>query len=308
MNGITANADKVTGDLFNYGTLIGAKGKDGFAAGTGRSGGEGKDGQSVYAISSSNVKSANSYNYGIVRAGDGGKGGRGGNGAGGKDTTSITRAPTNGTSGKLGGNGGKAGIAYLYGGTKTIAEVELNGDNSKNVYNADGGDAGARGNDGWGGLNLCSHTLVQGSQKRQYWGDSTGNTKYLFEKEAYSNATRETSTLHKIIFRGIVEGENNINYEINGDFLDFTLPNWSGPLIPINHTIDIEVYDNNILYNGKLVFAYKTGERTGYLEARNGTDLKFYMLNDIEDKACAICYGIYIDKNGDIKYGEIKNG
>lgn len=80
----TATGTSWAGSVSNYGTIVGVRGDDG--TGAGAAGGKGQD---VYAIantiSSQNVNSANIYNYGVVKAGDGGNGRRGADDIGGSD-------------------------------------------------------------------------------------------------------------------------------------------------------------------------------------------------------------------------------
>ena len=80
----TATGTSWAGSVSNYGTIVGVRGDDG--SGAGAAGGKGQD---VYAIaqsiSSQNVNSANIYNYGVVKAGDGGNGRRGADDIGGSD-------------------------------------------------------------------------------------------------------------------------------------------------------------------------------------------------------------------------------
>ena len=101
-----------------------------------------------FSISALNVTFTESYNYGIVKAGDAGSGARGRDGVGGSDTSNNS-PPGNGTSGGNAGTAGGAVTAYIYGTTNSMTDF------NKAVFTGGStGTAGSRGNDGYGGLNL----------------------------------------------------------------------------------------------------------------------------------------------------------
>ena len=143
----------LAGDFKNYGTLIGGNGARGDDVV--KDGVKGQDVSLISSISSQNVDSANIYNHGIVKAGDGGNGRRGADGRGGTDKTDGT-APTNGTKGSAGGNKGAQGEAYYYGDVYTATQTDKH-TISGTLTNGTAGTAGSQGNDGWGGLNLTCY-------------------------------------------------------------------------------------------------------------------------------------------------------
>ena len=101
-----------------------------------------------FSISASNVTFTESYNYGIVKAGDAGSGARGRDGVGGSDTSNNS-SPGNGTSGGNAGTVGGAGTAYIYGETASMTDF-----NEAVFTGGSDGTPGSRGNDGYGGVNL----------------------------------------------------------------------------------------------------------------------------------------------------------
>ena len=139
------------------------------------------------SISSQNVDSANIYNHGIVKAGDGGNGRRGADGRGGTDKTDGT-APTNGTYGAThGGEYGAAGAAYYYSGsTKTATKDETAFINASAGagWSGETSDTWGHGNDGWGGLNLTRYWNIKDGRHGTSTRESEGRTIYVNQVEA----------------------------------------------------------------------------------------------------------------------------
>ena len=157
-----------------------------------------------FSISASNVTFTESYNYGIVKAGDAGSGARGRDGVGGSDTSNNTMPPGYGTSGQstektdsegnvmlddeennilIGSNTGHTGKAYIYGTTPTAdgftPKVDLMG--------GIGGTDGSPGNDGYGGVNFYKYDA---GERHGYVGTNPNNKTLLnVEFSVYSNPT-----------------------------------------------------------------------------------------------------------------------
>ena len=144
--------------ISNLGTIIGLDGVHAFNVSVlwifkGYPYGEtGTAGQSVYAISATNIPSAN--NYGIVMAGQGSNGYRGTDGSSGVDTDDCS-APTEGKSGGTGGENGAPGVAYMPKKEEIKAAINKNGVEIKDENGKGTGEYRALdGNTGWDGLDL----------------------------------------------------------------------------------------------------------------------------------------------------------
>ena len=148
--------------------------------------------------SSQNVNSANIYNYGVVKAGDGGNGRRGTDGKGGIDRTDGT-APTNGTTGAAGGAAGSVGMAYYYSGQTTARpgnEETNTGAIQGTLIQIDqkkesAAISGSQGNNGWGGLNLTTYRADKEDLQKHYISDVDGHKEVDFGVfNLYANAGR----------------------------------------------------------------------------------------------------------------------
>ena len=160
-----------------------------------------------FSISASNVTFTESYNYGIVKAGDAGSGARGRDGVGGSDTSNNS-PPGNGTSGGNAGTAGGAGTAYIYGTTATVDRFTIKID----FTNGSTGTDGSRGNNGFGGLNLFRYenswtNYNAGAIEIENWGP-----KRVLEQSAYLNG----SSRYNVNLNGLVT-RIGLVYEVTGN-------------------------------------------------------------------------------------------
>ena len=252
----------ISNDISNYGTIIGVRGDDGTGAGA-----AGFKGQDVYAIantiSSQNVNSANVYNYGVVKAGDGGNGRRGADGVGGSDSSATTirngsgynNAPTRGyLHNGDGGIGGDAGKAYLYG--QDDSSIELNeGSNSKNVYSVSAGSKGSQGNDGWGGLNLHKYEEQFGYGSHSFSSETYTWRGFLLMWQNASN-TRSPIQLTSSLRFGLKSMSSYIEIDYYNDSMIVYCRDGFGSAGDYNG--DFVLYDEteNILFQGHLNMLY----------------------------------------------------
>ena len=326
-------ASSLAGDISNYGTIIGVRGSDGADAGD-----DGGKGQDVHAItlsdisgdiSASNTVSANIYNYGIVKAGDGGNGRRGTDGSGGSDADngyipSQEEAAQNGNGnnnrtrpgsyeqGSAGGQAGAAGIAYLYGtpsdGTSTTNNaVELSAsDGTKNSdikLDSNPGIAGGQGNNSWGGLNLSKfgdHRTWGGEGKSVQ--DMISNWNLIYTN-AGLNGSSGIATIYGDIYFDHYDNDGGYAQQNPADAKESfwsRVDPWRGSnpdtINPINN---MPLTLGNITWT---TFQYRRGPHGNhYLSIKRITKV-FYVTNEPLDSAC---YGYYMEDN-QYKYGSIQ--
>lgn len=132
-----------------------------------------------------------------------------------------TKAPKNGTSGDTNGaDGGDAGEAKLFN-HKDVKALECKNE-------AKGGDVGPRGNDGWGGLNLCRYGYSWNEKSTNFDYDNVKDKarEFLEAKwwDVYQNAGRDNSIVnqHKatIMFRVVDNYKNSVDAQESNLFIN----------------------------------------------------------------------------------------
>ena len=254
-----------------------------------------------FSISASNVTFTESYNYGIVKAGDAGSGARGRDGVGGSDTSNNS-SPGNGTSGGLAGTAGSPGIAYLHGqlNEEEDTEIELfdgrqenqtqenQTANSDKVFGNIDPVAGSRGNDGYGGLNLIKLDFAFSRDIKHDW--KRGTQDYL-TIQTYENGNLATeNSLAKSITAGFgvnLFGEHG-TFIYDEQKVKCYLQLDSGRFTPLGYAnFELNIQDNEdliVYYSGKIMSAFwtnygRTNSSVSLLDSQ--TDITGYVVGGI---------------------------